>query len=38
VVAADGGIFNLGDTGYFGSMGANSLDSPVVGVAPAPSG
>jgi hypothetical protein len=38
VVAADGGIVNFGDAGYFGSMGAKPLNSPVVGLAPTPSG
>jgi len=35
LVAADGGIFNFGDSGYFGSAGALPLNQPVVGMAPA---
>ena len=32
-VAGDGGVFNFGDAGFFGSMGGASLNSPVVGIA-----
>jgi hypothetical protein len=32
-VAADGGIFAFGDAGYYGSMGGQHLDAPVVGIA-----
>jgi len=34
-VARDGGVFNCGDAGFFGSMGGQPLAAPVVGVAPA---
>jgi hypothetical protein len=33
LMATDGGVFALGDTGFFGSMGASHLNSPVVGAA-----
>ena len=32
-VAADGGVFNYGDAGFFGSMGGRALVQPVVGGA-----
>jgi hypothetical protein len=32
-VASDGGIFNFGDAGFFGSMGGQPLNAPIVGVA-----
>jgi hypothetical protein len=32
-VAADGGIFNYGDAGFFGSAGALVLNKPIVGMA-----
>ena len=31
LVAADGGIFNYGDAGFFGSTGAIKLNKPIVG-------
>jgi hypothetical protein len=34
LVAADGGIFNFGDAGYFGSTGNLHLSQPIVGTAP----
>jgi hypothetical protein len=34
-VAADGGIFNFGDAGFFGSPGGTRLIAPVVGMASA---
>jgi len=37
-VASDGGIFNFGDAGYFGSMGGTPLNKPVVGIASTPDG
>ena len=37
-VASDGGIFSFGDAGFFGSMGGNPLDQPVVGMAATPDG
>ena len=33
MVAADGGIFNFGDAGFFGSMGGQPLNEPIVGMA-----
>jgi hypothetical protein len=38
LVAFDGGIFTFGDATYFGSMGGNSLASPVVATAVSPDG
>jgi hypothetical protein len=32
-VASDGGIFNYGDTGFYGSEGGTKLPAPIVGVA-----
>jgi hypothetical protein len=32
-VASDGGIFNYGDAGFFGSSGSLVLNKPVVGMA-----
>ena len=37
-MASDGGIFNFGDAGYFGSMGGKPLNKPIVGIAPATDG
>ena len=34
----DGGIFNYGDAGFFGSAGSLHLNAPIVGLAPTPSG
>jgi hypothetical protein len=33
LVASDGGIFNFGDAGFFGSAGATALNGPIVGLA-----
>ena len=33
LVASDGGIFNYGDAGFFGSTGAQTLNKPIVGMA-----
>jgi hypothetical protein len=33
LTASDGGIFNYGDAGFFGSMGGRPMVSPVVGGA-----
>ena len=38
LAASDGGIFNYGDAGFFGSKGGTHLNLPVVGVAPTPDG
>jgi hypothetical protein len=35
-VASDGGIFDYGDAGYFGSMGGQPLNAPVTGMATTP--
>ena len=32
-MAADGGIFNYGDAGFFGSSGSLKLNKPIVGMA-----
>ena len=34
LVASDGGIFNFGNAGFFGSAGSLPLNKPVVGMAP----
>jgi hypothetical protein len=36
--AADGGVFAVGDAGFFGSMGGHHLDAPIVGTATTPDG
>ena len=38
LVASDGGIFNFGGAGFFGSAGALSLNKPIVGMAATPDG
>jgi hypothetical protein len=38
LVAADGGIFNYGDAGFFGSDGGSTTFFPYVGIAATPSG
>ena len=38
MVAADGGIFNYGDAGFFGSAGSVPLNEPIVGMAAMPDG
>ena len=35
-VASDGGLFNFGDTAFWGSMGGKPLDAPIVGMAAHP--
>ena len=37
-VAADGGIFAFGSAGFYGSMGGQPLNAPIVGIAAAPDG
>ncbi len=32
-VASDGGVFNFGTAGFYGSMGGQALNAPVVGLA-----
>ena len=36
LAASDGGVFNYGDAGFFGSAGALTLAKPVVGIAATP--
>ena len=38
VVASDGGIFAFGDAPFYGSMGGQPLNKPVVGMAATPTG
>ncbi len=38
LVASDGGIFSFGGAQFYGSMGGQSLDKPVVGMAAVPAG
>ncbi len=38
IVASDGGIFNYGDAGFFGSAGSIPLNKPIVGMAATPDG
>ena len=38
LVASDGGIFNYGDAGFFGSAGSLPLNAPIVGMAATPDG
>jgi hypothetical protein len=33
VPASDGGMFNFGEAGFFGPMGGQHLNAPVVGMA-----
>ncbi len=37
-VAADGGIFDYGTAGFYGSKGGQPLNAPVVGIAATPTG
>jgi hypothetical protein len=38
LVASDGGIFNYGDAGFYGSAGSVHLAQPIVGIAASPDG
>ena len=38
MAGSDGGIFNFGTAGFFGSMGGTPLNKPVVGIAASPGG
>ena len=38
VVTDDGGIFSVGDAGFYGSMGNQRLAAPIVGMAATPDG
>ena len=37
MTASDGGVFNFGDSGFFGSTGSLKLNKPIVAMAPTPS-
>jgi len=37
-VASDGGVFAFGDAAFYGSMGNNTLNKPIVGMAASPDG
>ena len=37
-MAADGGVFTLGDAAFYGSMGGKALNAPIVGMASTPDG
>jgi GH25 family lysozyme M1 (1,4-beta-N-acetylmuramidase) len=38
IVASDGGIFSFGDAPFYGSMGGQHMNAPVVGMAARPQG
>jgi parallel beta-helix repeat protein len=38
LAAADGGVFSFGDAAFYGSMGDQHLNAPVVAIAPTPDG
>ena len=38
MVAADGGIFNGGDAGFYGSLAGIHINAPIVGMAATPDG
>ncbi|MHB1962118.1 MAG: Ig-like domain repeat protein, partial [Acidimicrobiales bacterium] len=38
LVASDGGVFSFGDAGFFGSMGGQTLNKPIVAMAATPDG
>jgi hypothetical protein len=38
MVASDGGVFNYGDAGFYGSAGNIQLNKPIVGMAATPDG
>ncbi len=38
LVASDGGIFSYGDAQFYGSMGGQPLNKPIVGMAATPNG
>ena len=37
-VGADGGVFAFGDAGFYGSMGGQRLEPPIVGIGATPDG
>ncbi len=38
IVASDGGVFSFGDANFYGSMGGQALNKPIVGMAARPQG
>ncbi|MDB6027569.1 MAG: Esterase [Verrucomicrobiales bacterium] len=38
IVGSDGGVFSFGDAGFYGSMGGQALNSPVVAICARPQG
>jgi len=38
IVASDGGVFSFGDAAFYGSMGGQHLNAPIVGMAARPQG
>ena len=38
LAAADGGVFAFGDASFYGSLGGDHLDAPIVGIAPTADG
>jgi hypothetical protein len=38
LVAADGGVFAFGSSGFYGSMGGHRLAAPIVGISSTPDG
>jgi hypothetical protein len=38
LVFADGGVFSYGDAAFYGSMGGEPLNAPIVSAAATPSG
>ena len=37
-MASDGGLFAFGDAAFYGSMGGQPLNEPIVGIAATPDG
>ncbi len=38
LAASDGGVFSFGNANFYGSMGGQPLNKPIVGIAPTPDG
>ena len=38
MVASDGGVFSFGDARFYGSMGGQPLNAPIVAIVPLPTG
>jgi hypothetical protein len=36
LVGSDGGVFNFGNAGFYGSLGGKKLNAPIVGITPTP--